>query len=159
VVRDPVTLNITQGAYSESGPGWTDFGYKAGNGNFPLWESDLLRPEFRKLFKDWHNPDAIPDYRFPDLGDATSNDPNDTAGLTWDATIPNLATPFDPSPALAPASGHTIIVSGTQTLTYTESNAMIKSIKGNGIGNRDSLIIKCRRNCYHYRQCRRWRAS
>jgi len=72
----PVTLNITQGAYSESGPAGRILAIKQETVISRFWESDLLRPEFRKLFKDWHNPDAIPDYRFPDLGDATSNDPN-----------------------------------------------------------------------------------
>jgi hypothetical protein len=43
----------------------------AGKGNFPLWESCVLRPAFRALFKDWENGAA----NFPDLGDVTSADP------------------------------------------------------------------------------------
>lgn len=40
-----------------------------GHGNFPLWESCVLRPAFRALFVDWEGNG------FPDLGDAPSADP------------------------------------------------------------------------------------
>jgi hypothetical protein len=43
-----------------------------GNGNFPIWESCLLRPAFRDLFVDWENTAD-----FPDLGDMPSSDPAD----------------------------------------------------------------------------------
>lgn len=47
-----------------------------GKGNFPLWESCVLRQDgFRSLFTDWENGGA----NFPDLGDAVSTDPNDPA--------------------------------------------------------------------------------
>lgn len=42
----------------------------AGNGQFPIWESCLLRPAFRGLFTDWENGTA----NFPDLGDPMSAD-------------------------------------------------------------------------------------
>jgi hypothetical protein len=42
-----------------------------GNGNFPLWESCLLRPAFRRLFKDWEGDN------FPDHGDLPGPDPSD----------------------------------------------------------------------------------
>jgi hypothetical protein len=42
-----------------------------GKGNFPLWESCVLRPAFRALFVDWEGNG------FPDLEDAPSPDPND----------------------------------------------------------------------------------
>ena len=46
----------------------------AGEGNFPLWESCILRDDgFRTLFTDWENGAD----NFPDLGDDTSADPND----------------------------------------------------------------------------------
>ena len=59
-----------------------------GNGNFPLFESCVLRGQaFRALFDDWENDDTpgIGDNDgvldasedFPDLGDTTSFDPND----------------------------------------------------------------------------------
>ncbi len=43
-----------------------------GNGQFPLWESCLLRPAFRRLFTDWENGAS----NFPDLGDYPSPDPS-----------------------------------------------------------------------------------
>jgi hypothetical protein len=42
-----------------------------GNGEFPIWESCVLRPAFRTLYADWEN--GADD--FPDLGDAVSADP------------------------------------------------------------------------------------
>lgn len=49
--------------------------YNAGTGQFPVWESCLLRPAFRGLFDDWENGDQ----QFPDLGDMPSADPSDPA--------------------------------------------------------------------------------
>jgi hypothetical protein len=43
--------------------------HDGGAGNFPIWESCVLRPAFRQLFADWEGT------RFPDLGDAPSADP------------------------------------------------------------------------------------
>jgi hypothetical protein len=81
-----------------------------GSGNLPLYESCILRNRgFRSLFRDWENDDTPgignsngvldPAENFPDLGDATSTDPNDPlppssaiavgtptiidAGVTW----------------------------------------------------------------------------
>ena len=62
----------------------------AGEGNFPLFESCVLRQQgFRGLFDDWENDDTPfigdgdglldPAEDFPDLGDAPSFDPNDPA--------------------------------------------------------------------------------
>jgi len=59
-----------------------------GNGNYPLFESCVLRDlGFRTLFDDWENDDTPgignndgaldPAEDFPDLGDTTSTDPND----------------------------------------------------------------------------------
>lgn len=42
-----------------------------GKGNFPIWESCVMRPAFRVLFDDWENGDED----FPDLGDMPSADP------------------------------------------------------------------------------------
>ncbi|MCA9212653.1 MAG: proprotein convertase P-domain-containing protein, partial [Planctomycetales bacterium] len=50
-----------------------------GNGNFPLWESCLLRDSFSNVFTDWQNG-AL---QFPDLGDETSHDPNENAPDVW----------------------------------------------------------------------------
>ena len=55
----------------------------AGEGNFPLWESCILRDDvFRTVFTDWENGPA----QFPDLGDPTSTDPNDPAPPTSSVT-------------------------------------------------------------------------
>src|SRR4051812_41080411 len=42
---------------------WQTIAYPTGRGNFPLWESDVLRQEaFRVLFRDWQNgADQFPD--------------------------------------------------------------------------------------------------
>jgi hypothetical protein len=69
-------LNLIDGDHPWRQDGAPRFGPRppeltAGNGNFPLWESCVLRPAFRVLFKDWENGSE----NFPDLGDVTSSDP------------------------------------------------------------------------------------
>ena len=44
---------------------------KGGTGQFPIWESCVLRPAFRELFIDWENGPLD----FPELGDLPSQDP------------------------------------------------------------------------------------
>jgi hypothetical protein len=44
--------------------------WDGGRGNFPVWESCLLRPAFRSLFTDWENGGN----NFPDNGDTASPD-------------------------------------------------------------------------------------
>lgn len=93
-----------------------------GEGNFPLWESCILRDRaFRTLFRDWENdgyPGGAPDgtitaaENFPDLGDTTSQDPNDPSAPTSGLTIG--------SPQV-PGSGFTY-VSGATPLTITASD-------------------------------------
>lgn len=72
-----------------------------GNGNFPLFESCVLRDRgFRALFDDWEN-DANgngvldPGEDFPDLGDTTSFDPNDPLPPESALTI-GVPSVFDP---------------------------------------------------------------
>jgi hypothetical protein len=81
----------------------------AGNGNFPLWESVVLRNKvFRVLFKDWENP-ANAQPNFPDLGDSASHDPNEkppTVTLVPSFFVPTPANPI-PNPPLF------LIVQGT----------------------------------------------
>ena len=79
----------------------------AGNGQFPIWESCLLRPAFRTVFVDWENNGQ----QFPDLGDGTSPDPSD----------PNAP---DPNLALSAPAGHvytapdgTVYAAGDHTFT------------------------------------------
>ena len=49
-----------------------------GKGNFPIWESCLLRPAFRALLTDWESTPR----NFPALGDTVSPDPSDPDGPT-----------------------------------------------------------------------------
>lgn len=49
-----------------------------GYGNFPLWESCVLRPVFRTLFRDWEHGSAV----FPDDGDAVAYDATDPKAPT-----------------------------------------------------------------------------
>ncbi len=85
--------------------------YFHGTGNFPLWESSLLRDAFRTLFEDWHGerfPDQIqlsvgnPAQEISHL-DATSADPNTDASLAdvSGALEISLATPWEIAPAPA----------------------------------------------------------
>jgi Ca2+-binding RTX toxin-like protein len=92
--RDPTTLApvaTPNRTYTETVPNvWIDLKYDGGNGNDPLWESALLRPAFRTLFADWANGGLD----FPDLGDATSPDPNTV--VIAKSEIASHATPFGP---------------------------------------------------------------
>jgi hypothetical protein len=137
--RDPETLAILPGGYSESGPNWVDLNYPAGSGNFPLWESELLRPAFRSLFSDWQNGPL----QFPTLGDPASPDPNQFPEGSYEpsATIPNLATPFDQLPSVDTPAGLTYIVSGTQVVDEGDADLTIETIRGNGDATRDSLTL------------------
>ena len=62
---------------------WRPLEYETGGGNFPLWESDILRPVWQAYFEDWQNGRSI-DFQtglnidYPMLGDEPSDDPNDT---------------------------------------------------------------------------------
>lgn len=47
---------------------------KGGTGQFPIWESCVLRPAFRVLFLDWENPENPERTNFPDHGDPPSPD-------------------------------------------------------------------------------------
>jgi hypothetical protein len=58
-----------------------------GNGEYPPWESCVLRPAFRALFTDWENPANPLGANFPDLGDPPS---------------PSLADRFTPGVSLRP---------------------------------------------------------
>jgi hypothetical protein len=59
-----------------------------GAGNFPIWESCVLRPAFRKLFADWEATG------FPEFGDAPSADPtNDPAAPT--SSLARTGASFD----------------------------------------------------------------
>ncbi|MCA9189899.1 MAG: zinc dependent phospholipase C family protein, partial [Planctomycetales bacterium] len=131
--RDPNTLSVLPSGYSEQGPNWVDSGFRSGTGNFPLWESKLLRPAFRQLFVDWMNGSL----QFPDLGDQPSDDPNQLPIAA--NPIPSAATPFDPLPTIVPPAGVSIVVTGNQTQNV--GDIIIAGIVGDGTGPRDSLTI------------------
>ena len=80
-------LQMIDGDHAWRKDGAPRFGSGAGhggNGNFPLWESCLVRPAFAgALFNDWENGTA----GFPDLGDDTSGDWADTSGPTSTFTV------------------------------------------------------------------------
>jgi hypothetical protein len=119
--------------------GWLPMLYEAGSGNFPLWESEDLRPAFRALFVDWQNGDL----QFPALGDDTSPDPNSTVGLTAHVDPPGrYITAFDPQPLLpvAPTGPtETILVSGVQVLNFA-GTTVVDQLIGDGGGD-DSVTI------------------
>ncbi|HEU4514821.1 MAG TPA: hypothetical protein VFR87_17055 [Nocardioidaceae bacterium] len=67
-----------------------------GSGEFPLWESCLLRPSFRGLYDDWEtDPTWWPELAnheidhpdFPALGDTTSSDPSDDQAPTSTTSV------------------------------------------------------------------------
>jgi hypothetical protein len=75
-----------------------------GAGNFPIWESCVLRPAFRQLFTDWEATG------FPEFGDAPGADPaNDPDPPT--STLARTGTSFD--------SGSRIFVAADNAFTLT----------------------------------------
>ncbi|HUH15478.1 MAG TPA: hypothetical protein VML35_06310, partial [Gaiellaceae bacterium] len=120
--------------------GWHNLAYDTGTGNFPLWESDVLRPVFRTLFRDWQNGTE----NFPDLGDAPSPDPNTDPSVTAVADPPGpYLTPFVPQPSLpvaAPAGALDVVVTGTQTLNYV-GTTVLGSLTGDGDLTPDEITI------------------
>jgi hypothetical protein len=83
---------------------------RAGNGEFPIWESCLLRPAFRVLFTDWENGAQ----QFPELGDATSSDPSD----------PNPPATTVTASGKVFVSGQTTFVGGSNSLKVTASDGV-----------------------------------
>jgi hypothetical protein len=61
-----------------------------GTGQYPLWESCLLRPAFRALFTDWENGAA----NFPDLGDPASPDLSARNPPNLTVRAPDLSIPL-----------------------------------------------------------------
>lgn len=81
-----------------------------GHGNFPVWESCLLRPAFRGLFRDWENGGQ----QFPDHGDLPS---------------PDAADPNAPTSALAVGGnvktvGSTTFLSGNHSFTVSATDSV-----------------------------------
>jgi len=128
------TLHVTEN--------WRDISYRTGQGNFPLWESALLRDAaFRTLFHDWQNGSE----KFPDLGDRTTPDPN---------AAPPAAIPFGVFPALLPLSVNLIAptigeiaVVGNQTLSFIGDHHFA-SVVGNADGIADNVELVVEKNAF-----------
>jgi hypothetical protein len=82
-----------------------------GHGNFPVWESCILRPAFRTLFDDWHNG-SLNTSNFPDNGDSVSPDPNDPAAPVTVVTVG--------SPKFV--NGATTYVGGDTTMNFSATD-------------------------------------
>jgi hypothetical protein len=128
-----VARNSTSGAITIS-QDWRGIEYRTGQGNFPLWESEILRPVFRTLFTDWMDGTE----NFPDLGDAPTTDPNQTppASLSF-GTFPAFV-PFAPT-AVAATTGD-IVVDGADVLNFV-GNQHFVNILGNGDATADTLEL------------------
>src|SRR5207245_10571995 len=106
---------------------WRGIEYKVGQGNFPLWESVLLRDKaFRKLFKDWQDggenfPDIDQGFakKLGEFGDATTVDPNTITppGPITYGSFPAYV-PFAPT-AIAPTTAPSRLVVGPGNVTIT----------------------------------------
>ncbi|MEX1157302.1 MAG: hypothetical protein WEC79_00040 [Thermomicrobiales bacterium] len=87
----------------------------AGNGQFPIWESCLLRPAFRDLYLDWENG-AL---NFPDLNDPPSADASDPHAP--EATLIPSGNIFISGGTTYVGSGHTLTLGATDTVFTTSS--------------------------------------
>jgi hypothetical protein len=94
----PATCATVPSALSRAASGSGGESQKdAGNGEFPLWESCVLRPTFRTIYTDWENGVQ----NFPALGDATSSDtrtdpnpPSTSVGATANSYTNGSGTVF-----------------------------------------------------------------
>lgn len=120
--------------YAETGE-WNNLTYLTGAGNFPLWESDMLRPIFRHLFRDFQNGDE----NFPDLGDPTSPDPNENASIHANPMAPMVSV-FETRTAQTFPAGQDFIVNGNLVLTLT-GDVVLGSVVGNGDATFDSFTL------------------
>jgi len=81
-----------------------------GNGQFPIWESCVLRPAFRDLFVDWENGGE----NFPDLNDVPSADPSDPNAP--DATLTPTGNIFVSGGTTYVGDGHAFTLSAADTV-------------------------------------------
>ncbi|MHC4507326.1 MAG: FG-GAP-like repeat-containing protein, partial [Planctomycetota bacterium] len=140
-------LEVLPSGFSTQGTGWVDLVYDTGTGNFPIWESETLRPVFRTLFDDWQNflssGGVIINLDFPDFGDDLSTDPNSDPLIVPDNTIGPLLTAFDPLPAPEAVTGVDLVINGDETFGDAElgANPMLASITGNADDIDDIVTI------------------
>jgi hypothetical protein len=81
-----------------------------GAGNFPIWESCVLRPAFRQLFSDWESTG------FPELGDATAADPGNDPNAPA-STLARAGTSF--------SSGGQTFVAANNSFTLTAQDGPV----------------------------------
>lgn len=84
----------------------------AGNGEFPIWESCVLRPAFRTLYTDWENGSA----QFPAFGDDVSSD------VATDPTAPTTSAGATANSYTSPSG--TVFVGKTNALKVSASDAV-----------------------------------
>jgi autotransporter-associated beta strand protein len=129
---------VVQGAggYEETGAGWVDLKYSTGTGNNPLWESELLRPVFRRIFVDWQNGGE----QFPDLGDMPSPDPNLNPSIV-SSPLPPIVSVFE-TPTVEPLpDGEDFVISGVTELTFSR-DLVLGTVTGDGDTLADSLTLR-----------------
>lgn len=107
----------------------------AGAGNFPLYESCVLRPQFSTLFADWEQ-DTVEKAKaerlgqggrvepFADLGDLASNDPNDPDPPLIDVVMDNSAVSNDGATTLD--AGSTVSLNATDDF-WQDSSVTVES--------------------------------
>jgi hypothetical protein len=121
---------------------WRDISYRAGQGNFPLWESAMLRDSaFRVLFRDWENGSE----NFPDLGDQPTPDPNAVPPATISFGAFPAFQPHVPN-IVAPLVGEVTVV-GNQTLSFTGDHHFA-SVVGNSDGTIDNVELNVEKNAF-----------
>ena len=140
------------GAYSISKP-WRQIDYATGQGNFPLWESPVLRDAaWRRLFTDHENGEPasrnIPSLNYPDHGDPTSPDPAASTlnvPITFGAfpaferftptIVPTTVNPADPEEWVADGN---LVINGVGT---EDNPFVIDKVVGNEDGAIDSVTV------------------
>lgn len=118
----------------------------AGEGNFPLWESCVLRDRaFRTLFRDWEN-DADRNgvvtsaENFPELGDPSSPDPNDPSAPVSAVTVgaPNVA-----GGGFTYVTGSTPLTVGATDVFWTAPDlpVQVQVLKPDGTAARPATVL------------------
>jgi len=82
----------------------------AGSGQFPIWESCLLRPAFRDFFQDWENGAE----NFPDLNDPPSPDASDPNPP--DPTLTTTGNFYDDGTTTFVGAGHSFTLGATDAV-------------------------------------------
>lgn len=95
-----------------------------GSGQFPLWESCLLRPSFRGLYEDWENGDQ----NFPDLGDGTSGDPSDTEAPESTTSVGGGAE-YVAADGTVYVGGGSAVTVGASDEVFTDEHVAVQSRK------------------------------